>query len=167
MERTMTRHGVMKVKSSNTTMLLVCGVDGASSVSEATRRMCRAVLDCVQWVLSPQPECEFRAGIHVGPCFGAVMGSRGLTFDVFGDTVNTASRIMSTAPAKAVHMSTVAVDCLGTGSSAGAAVSGPTVDGMSLTSVEAVSMKGKGTLNVFRVEDPIMAAEEWQVGKIN
>eukprot|EP00760_Papus_ankaliazontas_P019759 PhM_4_TR18064/c1_g1_i2/m.101905 len=146
MERTVLRHGVMKVKTTSTTMLLVAGADKAVGVSEGVRRMCHAVLDVVQWVLSPHVDCEYRAGIHCGACFGAVLGTKGLTFDVFGDTVNTASRVMSTAPSGSVHVSTVAVDCLG-GSAHGAP------EGTTLVGVDAVHMKGKGTMNVFRLEE--------------
>ena len=37
-----------------------------------------------------------RAGIHCGELVGAVLGSNRLCFDIFGDTVNVASRAMST-----------------------------------------------------------------------
>eukprot|EP00760_Papus_ankaliazontas_P026654 PhM_4_TR3063/c0_g1_i1/m.49601 len=148
MERTVLRHGVMKVKTTNTTMLLVAGANFQVGVVEGTRAMCRAVLDVMQWVLSPHMDLEYRAGIHCGACFGAVLGTHGLTFDVFGDTVNTASRVMSTAPTRQIHVSTVAVDCLG-----GAVHGAP--DGAKFSSVDAVHMKGKGSMNVFRLEDNV------------
>ena len=38
-----------------------------------------------------------RGGMHTGDIVAAVMGSVRLTFDVFGDAINTCSRVMSTA----------------------------------------------------------------------
>eukprot|EP00760_Papus_ankaliazontas_P001313 PhM_4_TR10444/c1_g2_i7/m.72497 len=184
MERIARRHGVTKVKSTSTTMLLVCGVDGTTSpcVSEAAHRMCEAVTDIVAHVFMPHNSCvgaasptvststngtppvstattpstttattrppepglEYRVGVHAGSCFGAVLGTRGLTFDVFGDTINTASRIMTTSPPNSVHLSAVAVDCLG-------GVQHCPL-GTTLTDVGAVAMKGKGTMNVWRLD---------------
>lgn len=40
------------------------------------------------------------AGIHVGPVVGGVLGQDRLVYDVFGDCVNTASRVMSTTKLK-------------------------------------------------------------------
>eukprot|EP00760_Papus_ankaliazontas_P001303 PhM_4_TR10444/c1_g2_i2/m.72525 len=59
MERIARRHGVTKVKSTSTTMLLVCGVDGTTSpcVSEAAHRMCEAVTDIVAHVFMPHNSC--------------------------------------------------------------------------------------------------------------
>jgi hypothetical protein len=37
------------------------------------------------------------AGLHVGPAIGGVLGTDRLVYDVFGATVNTTSRVMSTA----------------------------------------------------------------------
>lgn len=39
-----------------------------------------------------------KAGLHVGEVVGAVLGTSRLAFDIFGDTVNVASRVMSTCP---------------------------------------------------------------------
>ena len=44
-------------------------------------------------------------GMHVGPLVGAVLGVERLTFDVLGDTVNTASRLASTGSAGTVSLS--------------------------------------------------------------
>ena len=39
------------------------------------------------------------AGIHTGPVAGGIIGDSRLLYDIFGDTVNTASRVMTTSPA--------------------------------------------------------------------
>eukprot|EP00760_Papus_ankaliazontas_P039246 PhM_4_TR9517/c2_g3_i18/m.98322 len=164
MERIALSHGVVKVKTTGTTMLLVSGVDPtAMDVSEAARRMCAAVLTIVRGTSYTHHflhdddvdgqnsddggaghRVDVRGGVHAGACFGAVLGTRGLTFDVFGDTVNTASRVMSTSPAGRVRVSPVAVDCLG--GCCGAPL------GSQLRESGCVEMKGKGTMQVYDLE---------------
>eukprot|EP01012_Entosiphon_sulcatum_P066145 TRINITY_DN9523_c0_g1_i1.p1 TRINITY_DN9523_c0_g1~~TRINITY_DN9523_c0_g1_i1.p1 ORF type:complete len:338 (-),score=41.66 TRINITY_DN9523_c0_g1_i1:13-1026(-) len=47
-----------------------------------------------------------QVGIHCGPVVGAIIGAeRKAAYDVFGDTVNTASRLMSTAPKNTIRVS--------------------------------------------------------------
>ena len=40
-------------------------------------------------------EFRLRIGLNVGPCVAGVVGRRRLYFDVWGDSVNTASRMVS------------------------------------------------------------------------
>eukprot|EP00760_Papus_ankaliazontas_P000227 PhM_4_TR10039/c2_g2_i1/m.38706 len=98
---------VRKVKTVNTTMLLVAGID--KTVCEDLSVSCPALLDAVieivRFVFAAEDDCVFTAGIHTGSCLGAVVGLHGLTFDVFGDTINTASRMQTTAPHGTIQLS--------------------------------------------------------------
>eukprot|EP00760_Papus_ankaliazontas_P000099 PhM_4_TR10023/c4_g1_i13/m.95051 len=150
MERVAHSHGVVKIKSTGTTLLLVAGVgddkNGASdrNITDATQRMCRAVLDMVRVGRARVGDVggDVRAGVHAGPCFGAVMDTRGLTFDVFGDTVNTASRVAATSRAGCVRVSPIVVDCLG----------GPRARrGLQVCSAGCVDMKGKWTMQTYDI----------------
>ena len=61
--------------------------------------LARAVDDmmgAVSWMRC-SPSVDIQAGIHVGEAVAAVLGTTRLAFDVFGDVVNTASRVMSGA----------------------------------------------------------------------
>jgi len=40
-------------------------------------------------------ELQIRVGLHVGPAIGGVIGLKKFIYDVWGDTVNTASRMES------------------------------------------------------------------------
>jgi adenylate cyclase len=46
-----------------------------------------------------------RIGVHSGPVAGGVIGTRKLAFDLWGDTVNVASRLQEVGPPGGVHLS--------------------------------------------------------------
>jgi len=46
-----------------------------------------------------------RMGVHTGPLVAGVIGSDRYTYDVWGDTVNVASRLESTGAAGEIHIS--------------------------------------------------------------
>lgn len=51
------------------------------------------------------PYWKARIGIHVGPAVAGVVGSNKFTYDIWGDTVNTASRIESNSEAGRINLS--------------------------------------------------------------
>jgi class 3 adenylate cyclase len=51
------------------------------------------------------PVVHLRIGVHSGPAVGGVIGSRKFAFDVWGDTVNVASRLESQGRPDRVHIS--------------------------------------------------------------
>ncbi len=48
---------------------------------------------------------QIRIGIHTGPAVAGVIGTRKFVYDVWGDTVNVASRLESTAEPNQIHVS--------------------------------------------------------------
>ena len=48
---------------------------------------------------------NMRAGIHSGPVVGGTIGSEKLGFDLWGDTVNLASRMESSSEANKINIS--------------------------------------------------------------
>lgn len=54
-------------------------------------------LDLANW--------EMRVGMHSGPCISGVVGSKKFVFDIWGDTVNVASRMESASEASAINVS--------------------------------------------------------------
>jgi class 3 adenylate cyclase len=51
---------------------------------------------------------EVRVGIHVGPVVAGMAGRKHYLFDIWGDTVNTAARVQSTAEPGAINLSELA-----------------------------------------------------------
>jgi class 3 adenylate cyclase len=52
-----------------------------------------------------RPAISIRVGVHSGPVVGGVIGRRKFAFDVWGDTVNVASRLQSHGVVNRVHVS--------------------------------------------------------------
>jgi class 3 adenylate cyclase len=149
MEDVAKRHGVLKVKTMGTTMMCVAGVNDGVSRMDATMSMIDAARDIRRGVLEPLSKeangLHYAIGISCGPCFGAVIGGNGAIFDVFGDTVNTASRMMSTAASGVIQISTAAHASM---------PSDPQRLRCGVVALPPVQVKGKGVLDVFAIVEP-------------
>lgn len=93
------RFGVEKIKTLGDGYLAAAGVTEARpDHAEAAAEMALAVASELRTSLGHDwPEFQVRIGIATGPVVAGVIGERRIGFDLWGDTVNTASRMASHA----------------------------------------------------------------------
>jgi class 3 adenylate cyclase len=130
------RYDLQKIKTIGDCFMAACGL--LKPVDNPVLNAVRWGLDMVAVIQKLQAHWNVRVGIHVGPLVAGVVGHRQYLYDVFGDTVNTASRIESNGVPGAVAVSAAAwkwIEQCCRGQSLGP-----------------VRLKGKGDLEVFRVD---------------
>jgi class 3 adenylate cyclase len=91
--------GVEKIKTVGDAYLAVAGVpeprpDHAQAAAELALRMTEAVATTAPELGTPY---QLRVGLHTGPVLAGVIGRRKFSYDVWGDTVNIASRLQQLA----------------------------------------------------------------------
>merc|ERR1712003_333756 len=87
----------------------------------------------------PEKGCvQIRVGFHSGPVIADVIGTRLPKYDVFGDTVNTASRMESNSESGRIHCSKASADLL--------RLQDPKIR---LVSRGKIDVKGKGLMSTF------------------
>jgi class 3 adenylate cyclase len=95
--------GVEKIKTIGDAYLAVGGLPG-SSTDHA-----EAVADLALWMREAVRDAghpwQIRIGIHSGPVIAGVIGRRKFVYDVWGDTVNVASRLETSAGRGEIHVS--------------------------------------------------------------
>jgi class 3 adenylate cyclase len=99
----------------------------------------------------------FRIGIHVGSVVAGVLGTERMQYDVWGDTVNVASRMESTGEAGRIHVSEAFALLLSPGTSHLRERGGDTQFPIpySLFPRGEIEIKGKGTMTTYWLESPL------------
>jgi guanylate cyclase len=91
------RHGVEKIRTIGDNFMCVAGVPRRRT--DHAQAMARLALDMCAYVdelrAAGEDRIDFRIGMNSGPCVGGVIGLRKFVFDIWGDPVNTASRMES------------------------------------------------------------------------
>lgn len=106
-----TARGVEKIKTIGDAYMAAGGLSGnteaaALSVVEAALDMQDFMAQrCMQREALGRPAFAMRVGIHSGPVVAGIVGLKKFQFDLWGDTVNTASRLESTGEAGRVNIS--------------------------------------------------------------
>jgi class 3 adenylate cyclase len=106
-DRLAERHGLEKIKTIGDAYMVVGGVPEVCTDHPA--RVVAMGLDMLEAVATLAREMDrpldLRVGVHTGPVVAGVIGTTKFIYDLWGDTVNVASRLESHGMAGAVQMS--------------------------------------------------------------
>ncbi|XP_054713715.1 atrial natriuretic peptide receptor 1-like [Uloborus diversus] len=110
---------VYKVETIGDAYMVVSGLPVRNSNLHAREiaRMSLALLNTVKTFTirhRPHEQLKLRIGLHTGPCAAGVVGLKMPRYCLFGDTVNTASRMESTGLPLKIHLSTRTKEVLDT-----------------------------------------------------
>jgi adenylate cyclase len=113
-DRLVAEEGVEKIKTIGDAYMAAAGVpevqeDHANRIAKLSLRMLETVREISREM---QFDLQVRIGIHSGPVVAGVIGAHKFAYDVWGDTVNTASRMEYHSESGRIQVSAVARDLL-------------------------------------------------------
>lgn len=101
------KHGCERIKTIGDAYLAVCGLPEAQQ--QHAVRMTHVALGMVEYLkqrnLTTELQWTLRIGLHSGDVVGGIVGIKKYIYDVFGDTINTASRMESSSLPMQINVS--------------------------------------------------------------
>lgn len=125
--------GVEKIKTIGDAYLAAAGLPGSrGDPVHAAADLALAMQAAVQ---DAGPPWQVRIGLHAGPAVAGVIGTSKFVYDIWGDAVNVASRLETTAPPGRIQVSGVVAAALG--------------DAFELEPRGTIELKGKGSTDAW------------------
>ena len=91
-ERITAKHGLDKIKTIGDGFMAVAGL--LHKVTDPIGSAVRCGLEMTSTLVDAQLNWEVRVGVHAGPVVAGVVGQERYQFDIWGDTVNVAARLV-------------------------------------------------------------------------
>lgn len=133
------RHGLEKIKTIGDAYLAVAGLPHEDN--NHAKKIILAAKDLVAFVdnqKSKEGKFLIRVGIHSGPVVAGIVGTKKFAFDIWGDTVNTASRMESHSEPGKICISRTTYDLI--------------KNDFKCTNRGIIQVKGKGPMELFFVD---------------
>jgi len=142
-DRITDRYSCQRIKTIGDAYLCVSGMPEANPLH--AQNLVNAALDIIDYLehrnKSSTIQWRIRVGIHSGTVVGGIVGTQKYLYDVFGDTINTASRMESNSDPMRINISESTWELV--------------KNDFKLTSRGEFEVKGKGVMHMYFVDERI------------